>query len=167
MRPLERIIAARELLENVTPLKGDCGRVCGHACCRADENGKGGMLLFPGEEKLYLGDGDFEIRQDASVIPDGLLITCPGRCRREKRPLGCRFFPLRPTAKGRAVMDRRSAWVCPLYEGGREGLDPAFAAAADEAARILCGDEGQVRFLEALRERILYETEEERLWGRK
>ena len=25
---------ARELLENVTPLKTDCGKVCGGRCCR-------------------------------------------------------------------------------------------------------------------------------------
>ena len=53
MTAKDTVRAAREMLEKVTPLKGDCGRVCGAACCRPDETGRGGMLLFPGEEALY------------------------------------------------------------------------------------------------------------------
>lgn len=48
MELLEPILAARKLLENMTPLKRDCGRACGAACCQSDEDGQGGMLLFPG-----------------------------------------------------------------------------------------------------------------------
>ncbi len=166
MDALDRVIRARELMRDVTPLKGDCGRICGHACCGTDENGKGGMLLFPGEEKIYEGNGDFTVREDHSVTCDGRIITCSGSCRREERPLACMFFPLRPTAKGRAVMDRRAAWVCPLYPNGKEGLSADFVAAAEAAAQVLseCGE--HVRFLTALRERILYETGEDRFWGR-
>ncbi len=165
MDALDRVIRARELLKDVTPLKTDCGRVCGHACCRQDENGKGGMLLFPGEEALYRGRGDFTVTEDRSIVPDGFLITCAGHCDREERPLSCRFFPLRPTAGGRAVMDRRASWVCPLYEAGKEGLSPDFVSAAGEAALVLSGSGEHVRFLDALRERILFETREDMLWG--
>ena len=42
----ERILAARQALETLTPLRGDCGRTCGAACCRPDEDGNGGMLLL-------------------------------------------------------------------------------------------------------------------------
>lgn len=44
---------AREIMCNITPLRFDCGRLCGAACCAPDEEGDGGMLLFPGEEALY------------------------------------------------------------------------------------------------------------------
>ena len=165
MDALESVVRARKILEDVTPLRSDCGRICGRACCGQDENGKGGMLLFPGEEALYRDSGDFTVRKDESVLPDGALVTCLGRCDRRERPLSCRFFPLRPTAGGKAVMDRRASWLCPLYEAGKEGLSPEFVSAAGEAAGILaeCGE--HVRFLAALRERILYETREEMLWG--
>ena len=47
---------ARALLENVTPMNRDCGRICGAACCQPDEEGHGGVFLFPGEEEL-IGEG--------------------------------------------------------------------------------------------------------------
>ena len=43
------VSAAREKLKNVTPLKNDCGRVCGARCCRPLDGEETGMLLFPGE----------------------------------------------------------------------------------------------------------------------
>ena len=46
------LFAARKILEEVTPLKADCGRVCGAACCASLEGEETGMLLFPGEEAL-------------------------------------------------------------------------------------------------------------------
>ena len=35
---------ARELLAGITPLKTDCGRVCGARCCRSLEGEETGML---------------------------------------------------------------------------------------------------------------------------
>ena len=161
MNELECVLECRRLLENVTPLKGDCGRLCGRACCRPDENGKGGMLLFPGEEALYAGpDGaGFTMIRDDSVTENGLLLVCSSACRRETRPLGCRFFPLRPTSKGRAVMDRRSAWVCPLYENGVGALDGEFVAAAGKAAALLCGSESLAEFVRAVGRKIREDRE--------
>ena len=109
MNRIEALLAARALLENVTPLKGDCGRICGGACCEPDEDGQGGMLLFPGEEGLYdpLPEG-FTVTP-APEMPGALLITCSGRCQRKDRPLSCRLFPLLPKEKDgavRAVRDR-------------------------------------------------------------
>ena len=54
---------ARKKLKNVTPLKKDCGRVCGAACCRSPEGEETGMLLFPGEEELYAGKNGWRIRE--------------------------------------------------------------------------------------------------------
>ena len=62
-------------------------------------------------------------------------------------------------------MDRRASWVCPLYEAGKAGLSPDFVSAAGEASEVLAGSDEHVRFLAALRERILYETREEMFWG--
>ncbi len=160
MNGLERVLECRRLLADLTPLKGDCGRLCGHACCGADENGKGGMLLFPGEEALYEGKEGFSFLPDETVVPGGKLLVCGGSCLRADRPLACRFFPLRPTSRGRAVPDRRSAWVCPLYEGGSGALDPAFVDAAGQAAALLCGDEGLKAFVAAVGRRIRRDLEQ-------
>lgn len=146
----EAVIAARALLEEVTPLRQDCGRFCAGACCRSDEDGQGGMLLFPGEETLYdpLPEG-FSLTKDDAVLPGAYLLTCQGVCRRAQRPLACRFFPLLPT-RGGARMDRRGWAVCPLMESGKRGLDPAFVDAVRRAGEILYTCPEEAAFLDAL-----------------
>ncbi len=131
------ILKARLLTESVTPLKTDCGRCCGSLCCLPDEHGKGGMLLFPGEETLYKDTDDFVIQSDSSLIPDGKLLICKGNCRRNERPLACRFFPLRPSIRHTVCIDRRSLSICPLAEQGLQGLDDDFINAARAAAETL------------------------------
>lgn len=150
MDGLTAVMKARELLRDVTPLTMDCGRVCGGACCQSDEDGQGGMLLFPGEEALYdpLPAGFFLQRDDA-VMPGCLLLTCEGHCDREARPLSCRLFPLLPTRTG-AKMDRRAWAVCPLMEYGKQGLRTDFVAAAREAGSILYACPEHAAFLDAL-----------------
>ena len=134
---LSAILAARELLQDVTPLRQDCGRICGGACCACDGDGQGGMLLFPGEEKLYdpLPEG-FEIQRDDAVMEGAGLLICAGECRRDQRPLSCRLFPLLPTRKG-SKMDRRAWAVCPLMEWGKGGLSQEFVQAVKKAGEIL------------------------------
>lgn len=151
MNALEAVQAAREILKDLTPMKTDCGRVCDAACCAPDEEGKGGMLLFPGEEKLYenLPDG-FSILPDDQVTAGGKLLVCKGHCDRDMRPLSCRFFPLRPTWKGTVRIDRRGLYVCPLAEYGVGGLSSDFVAAATKAAEILISCEEQKNYLRVL-----------------
>ena len=161
---LTLVLRARALLCGVTPLFADCGRVCGHACCLPDENGRGGMLLFPGEEALYTDKKGFSVLPDSTVLPAGRLLVCSGVCDREERPLACRFFPMRPTADGRAVMDRRAAWVCPLYESGRTALRADFVQACTEAAAVLAESAEHRAFLDALRARIRFETDRTDWW---
>ena len=151
---LEAVIRARALLAEVTPLKNDCGRTCGGACCEPDEDGQGGMLLFPGEEKLYasLPEGS-ALSRDSMVVPDAYLLTCAGRCDRAQRPLACRLFPLLPRWKDgavRAVRDGRAYAVCPLLPGGLSAFDPAFASAVCQAGEILYACPEQRAFLDAL-----------------
>ena len=141
----EAVLAAKALLANVTPLKFDCGKTCGAACCAPDEDGQGGMVLFPGEEALYadLPDGMCLTAYDA-VMPGQMLLTCSGSCDRSTRPLSCMLFPLTPVIEekdGRdtlkILMDPRAYAVCPLCEGGVRGMDAQFVQAVREVARIL------------------------------
>jgi len=150
VEPLEAVLKARRILEAVTPLKGDCGRACGGACCQPDEDGQGGMLLFPGEEALYaeLPEG-FSIREDDAVLPGAKLLTCDGFCERGNRPLSCRLFPMLPTGTG-ARMDRRAWAVCPLMESGKRGLNPAFVEAVKDAGAVLYACPEHAKFLDAI-----------------
>ena len=58
----DAVRAARELLRDVTPLKTDCGKVCGARCCRSLEGEETGMLLFPGEEEEYRNREGWSLR---------------------------------------------------------------------------------------------------------
>ena len=144
---------ARVLLGSVTPLRRDCGMLCRQACCRADEDGLGGMVLFPGEEALYrpLPEG-FQIQTDDSVTEGAFLLACAGTCRREDRPLACRIFPLAFTAtdSGVGVSPDPRAWpVCPLMPSGMEGLSDKFVAHARQAAGLLWENPGIQAFIKA------------------
>ena len=168
MEPLEAVVAARALLAGKTPLKKDCGRYCGAACCQSDEDGQGGMLLFPGEDALYdpLPEG-FRMERNDQVLPGAKLLICPGDCSRDARPLACRLFPLLPLigdgGEVRVVTDLRAKAVCPLARQGKSAMDPAFTAAVREAGEILAKEEEQALFLELLEE----EQQELRELGRR
>ena len=146
------VSSAREKLNNITPLKKDCGRICGARCCRSLDGEETGMLLFPGEADAYSDRAGWEIRKTAK----GEMVLCPGTCSREERPLSCRLFPLLPLigddGEIRTVLDRRAAPVCPLVRQGKEALDPAFIEAVREAGEILVQQEEQALFLEMLEE---------------
>ncbi len=145
----ETIVNARALLEDVTPLKTDCGLFCGGACCRSLPGETTGMLLFPGEEAYYDGRAGYAM----TVTDHGMLLTCEGRCDRQDRPLSCRLFPLLPLLREDGVKvatDLRAKAVCPLSRQGKDALDPDFVAAVREAGRLLAEDERQRAFLARL-----------------
>ncbi len=156
MSETHAVLAARELLESLTPLKTDCGRLCQGACCQGDE--ATGMLLFPGEEALY-ADCAF-----ARVVPTGFslggtpaqLLVCDGRCDRKNRPLACRLFPLflkfREDQTPVLRMDARARAVCPLTDYGMKALDPEFRQAARRAYDLLLEDKVCAAYLRALDE---------------
>lgn len=144
------VLRAREVLETVTPLLRDCGGLCGSACCQPDSGGRGGMLLFPGEEALYdpLPEG-FDIQPDREMH-GALLLTCRGVCERARRPLACRVFPLAFGERDGcpdAALDPRAWPVCPLMPSGMEGLSERFVKAARRAAEILWEDPDQRSFI--------------------
>ena len=154
MSSLNTVLAARDLLRELTPLKTDCGRLCGGACCEGDE--ETGMLLFPGEDALY------ESCAFARVIPadfalggeDVKLFVCAGRCERDNRPLACRLFPLFLTFKDDGTtklrIDRRANSVCPLTDYGIKSLDPEFKQAARKAYDLLLEDKACAAYLKDL-----------------
>ena len=142
----EALTRARALLEDITPLKTDCGLTCGHICCRPMEGEMTGMLLFPGEEKYYEGREGYRMTE----TDHGTLLICSGRCNRADRPLSCRLMPLIPLLREDGVKvatDLRAKTVCPLARQGKDALDPDFVAAVREVGRTLAEDEDQRAFL--------------------
>ena len=138
---------ARELLSEKTPLKTDCGRVCGGLCCRSMEGEETGMLLFPGEEAFY------ENMSGWRMVPAGqeTLLICPGECDRKVRPLSCRIFPMIPVILEDGTVavrtDERARTVCPLTKQGKQGMDPAFIRAVQQAGEKLALEIAQRAFL--------------------
>ena len=39
----DTVLRARAMIGERTPLRSDCGQLCGAACCQPDEDGQGGM----------------------------------------------------------------------------------------------------------------------------
>ena len=101
------------ILGDLTPLKADCGVLCGGACCKGDNDT--GMLLFPYE------DTELEVKFNEN---GNRLAVCNGACNRTKRPLACRIFPFFPTidesGKVYVELDYRAFRVCPMVEHSDE-----------------------------------------------
>lgn len=152
----EAVLAARALLNTLTPLKTDCGRLCAGACCEGDD--QTGMLLFPGEEELYR-DCAF-----AHIVPADFslggkrakLLVCGGSCERDSRPLACRLFPLflkfKDDGTTKLRMDVRAKSICPLTDYGIKALDPEFKQAARRAYDLLLEDADCAAYLKDLDE---------------
>ena len=137
-----------KILGDKTPLKADCGLLCGGACCKGDENT--GMRLFPGEESEL----------NVKLTEDGVrLAVCSGSCDRAKRPLACRIFPFFPTIdeKGRIFVeeDLRGKNVCPMVGHSEEILfDRSFLKAIKKVGKLLKKDAACRQFLEEATEEI-------------
>ena len=144
------VMDARERLCGLTPLLADCGALCGAACCHSDEDGQGGVYLFPGEELLYAGVPWAQVEPCELEGADAHILVCNGTCERALRPLGCRIFPLSPVVRRGAWgvrMDWRAWAMCPLMRYGTRGLEPAFVRAAEEAVRAIAQTEEGEDFL--------------------
>ncbi len=129
---------------NLTPIKADCGRLCGKKCCEGDKDGDG-MYLFPGEETLYnplpawasVSVTDFEYAKGHFAY----LLSCDGVCPRSARPLSCRIFPLTPYIDREnrlsVIIDPRSGGMCPMSVLKLSDFDPEFVKAVDAVGKIL------------------------------
>ena len=137
---MDALLRAYAEIGDRTPLNTDCGLLCGAACCAQDEDGQGGVFLFPGEEAL-LADcewGSIEPRRPGWIAP---VLQCGFPCDREKRPLGCRIFPLTLVIGKDGLwtvrMDVRARPMCPLARSGVRGLDGEFVRAVRRALRAI------------------------------
>ncbi len=137
-----------DIIGELTPLRADCGQLCGGACCKGDENT--GMLLFPHEESTL----------EIKVTESGArLAVCSGACDRNCRPLACRIFPFFPTIdeRGRIFVeaDTRAGVLCPLIEHSDEIVfDPKFFKAIKKIGKILAMDKECREFLYRITEEI-------------
>lgn len=131
---------ANRIIGDKTPLKKDCGQICGGECCKGDE--ETGMLLFPFEESSL-----------TVTEKDGVrLAVCNGRCNRDERPLSCRIFPFFPyvTAGGKikVIPDIRGVNVCPLISNFNDvKFDKGFLYRVKKVGRLLYEDEKCRKFL--------------------
>lgn len=129
------------ILGDLTPLRVDCGVLCGGACCKGDSNT--GMRLFPHEESVL----------SVTALSDGgRLAVCDGSCDRTERPLSCRIFPFFPVVdeRGRVYIevDDRARRLCPLLSHSDELVfDPRFFRAVKRVGKILAKDEECRAFL--------------------
>ena len=129
------------IIGNKTPLKKDCGLLCGGKCCKGDS--ETGMLLFPFEESVL-----------NVTEKDGLrLAVCEGRCKRYERPLSCKIFPFFPyvTSEGKikVIPDVRGIGVCPLVSRFSEtSFDRGFLFRVKKVGRLLYTDKECRKFLE-------------------
>ena len=129
------------VMNTLTPLRVDCGVLCGGACCKGDE--KTGMRLFPHEESALPVIEENGVR----------LVVCNGHCDRETRPLACRLFPFFPTIdeKGRIFVetDDRALRLCPLLTHSDEIVfDKRFFKAVRKVGKLLAKDAACRAFLE-------------------
>ena len=128
--------AIYRLLNRVSPLDSDCGKLCDAACCTVEREGEGdsdmGIYLLPGEDKIHdrkdswltwfeesTEDYDFPKSWKGKVF----FVKCkgPDYCKRELRPMQCRTFPLSPHIDEMGELslvynDMNLPYRCPLIE---------------------------------------------------
>lgn len=133
----------KDIMEDKTPLKKDCGFLCGKACCKGDS--ETGMLLFPFEETA------FEVTENQGVR----LCVCQGSCNRDERPISCMLFPFFPyidkNGRVKVIPDIRGAKMCPIVRNFTETkLDRRFIRRVKKVGRLLIKDEECRSFLEGI-----------------
>lgn len=142
----ETIARAREIIGALTPLNIDCGVRCGGACCQPDEDGNGGVYLFPGEIAEEFSWGRVEKDEFSEML------ICDAMCDREHRPFACRIFPLTPVrnAEGKWTvrLDSHARRMCPLYRSGIKGMNLEFTRAVVKAVRAIAETPEGNAFLE-------------------
>lgn len=144
---------------DTTPLFGDCGELCGKACCETNETEETGMYLFPGEEALFADDENFVILPSDFAYKNQKtadIVICKNPCTRNLRPLSCRIFPLVPYYKNgtlSVIQDPRAVHLCPLAQKKTlPYFDPAFRRKVEKTFRLLLCFEEVRAFLEGLTE---------------
>lgn len=130
------------LLDNVTPIDGDCGNLCGARCCKGGDHD--GMWLLP-DEDLLLKDADFLTIHETL---EGKYAICNGHCDRKLRPIACRIFPYFPmlfrTRNGshsvKPMPDLRALAACALFDTNAPQINPEFKQAVHRAGMLMMQD---------------------------
>lgn len=145
MRAEDLYSLVHKRLNDVTPLKGDCGKICNRACCQDSPEGNG-MYLYPHEEKLYKKvHSNLKIEMTDFLYAKGkkaLIAFCPSHCDRNFRPLACRIFPLVPFKKEgeklQIIIDPRAKLMCPLANNFKmSDFDPLFVKSVTFVCNLL------------------------------
>lgn len=166
MKPETLYKMVYRLLEDVTPLPADCGKLCGGACCEDNEAGTG-MYLYPFEINMFEEEPAWctltRTLERYNEKDHLILLECDGTCDRTLRPLACRIFPLAPYVKDgklSIVVDPRAKGLCPLATGIRmEDYDPLFLENVEKVCRILYKFKECREFME-FQSRLMDEWEE-------
>ncbi len=144
---------------DTTPLFGDCGELCGKACCESDDcaEDETGMYLFPGEKALFCNHPNFKVVSSDFTYKNKLadIVICKGPCKRDLRPLSCRIFPLIPYFRKNSglkiIIDPRAKHLCPLAQkGALPYLNPDFLRKVEKTFSMLIHFPEVRDFLEGL-----------------
>ncbi len=153
----EELNKAYELLENVTPLAYDCGKICANKCCKGSDSD--GMLLFPFEKEFFSNKPNFKVYYDEKFACDAVVCLAP--CNREDRPLSCRLFPLFPYVEDKdgekvlnIALDVRALGVCPLADS-KEQLNRKFLRNVRLASSVLLRNSTISDFLQKVSKEML------------
>ncbi|GAB6181638.1 hypothetical protein JCM14036_29570 [Desulfotomaculum defluvii] len=143
-----------KLLDEITPLKQNCGDLCNAVCCTEWDKGVG-MYLLPGEDVMFTGEEDWlEWEEHSTEVYEFCptwfgnikFLRCKGYCLRERRPLACRVFPLMPylTEDGKLTLRfdiELGSRICPLAQNNDINiLDPEFVRRVAKVYQILLDD---------------------------
>lgn len=149
---------AYRILDESTPTKFDCGKLCEKKCCSGDK--EKGMLLFPDENMIFPEAGRFlKARKEKLGEKEVSFAVCSGTCERKLRPLSCRIFPLVPyigkDKKLTVIEDPRAKYLCPLLMCSDViGMDKIFYKKVLNVFRFLVEDDDIRKFIEALSETL-------------
>ncbi len=161
------IFAAYSLLDEITPLKYDCGNLCGGLCC--ENNGKDGetlgMWLLPFEREILEKTQEYTF----GTADDNLeTVFCNGKCQRSMRPFACRIYPfyaniskkIGERSKISIKIDPRAKLSCPIAMKD-SFLRPSiqFMSCAKAAVRTLMMDDAIAKDLTEISD-FLSEIEE-------
>jgi hypothetical protein len=170
MTGIEEYKRIYEMLDAVSPVSYDCGKICGAVCCRDDsfDDGSGPYIyLLPGEKEYLESEGaDIRIERKLSAehyLPASFgqyvyVAYCngPESCDRCFRPVQCRTFPLAPyiTKEGDLAVSfygEELPYVCPLI-AERRSLSEEYVMAVLDAWKILIKDD-------AIRDLVLMDSD--------
>lgn len=148
------------MLDEVSPIDMDCGKLCGALCCTCDNDNDSsdynmGIYLLPGEDKLFTKNEDWlrwstELAEDYEY-PDswhGLVyfVRCktPPVCDRKMRPIQCRTYPLTPHINSDGILEMITCsydlpYECPIIENNIS-LNESFINTTYEAWKKLITD---------------------------